>query len=289
VVGFTAGGASDVVARIYAEKLQARLGQPFVVENKPGASSLLANEYVARRPADGLTLLFNAQPMVVAPLITPSTHKYNALRDFTPIAHVTDILSVVTVGAGSKFATFSDLIDFARKNPGMVSVGTSGLGSSDHLSLARLEKMAGVRFNIAHFKGEADAAVAVASNTIDFRMAAYVSAKPLLQSGKIKVLAVTSEAPSPVLPGVPSISESVPGFSHVPFQGFWGPPGMDAQLVARINREFNAINAMPDVQKRLADLGFQTTQSSPAEFAAFLKKQMDYAAEAVKAAAIQPQ
>jgi tripartite-type tricarboxylate transporter receptor subunit TctC len=290
VVGFPAGGNTDVNARIFADKLQARWGQPVIVENRPGAASGVANAYVRQKAPDGYTLYVVSSPYTVSPYVNPKTNEYNPLKDFTPIALLSEITSIAVAPATAPFNTMKEMVDYVKRHPGKVNVGTSGLGSSDHLSQARMAKMGGLDYTVVHFAGDAPAWQALAGGVVDFRIGPYASSKSLIDAGKLKVLGTATMERSPSLPGYAPISEVIPGFAHVPYNALIGPAGMNPELVRKINADANAVGKIPEVVSRLSNLGLIViNDKSSAQLSEYLQAAINASRAAVEASGIKPE
>lgn len=286
VVPFSPGGATDVVARTIAEKLAQRLGKPVVVENRPGGGGAIANDYVRQRPADGYTLYAVATPFSTAPITNPAVHKYDPTVDFTPIVRTSEMVTVIAVSAALPVNSVSELIAWARANPGALNVATTGIGSSDHLLPIRIEQVAGVKFNYVHYKGSTQGVQDLLSGTVQMKYDALSSVRAHIESGRLKALALATERPSPIMPNLPTLQQTLPGVFTRTYTGLLGPAGMKPEVVALLNREVNALLQQPDVRARLGNLGLEPVENSPQEFSAYLKAHMQFQQDTVKRAGI---
>jgi tripartite-type tricarboxylate transporter receptor subunit TctC len=269
VIPFPAGGATDIIGRLVAQKLSQGLGQQVVVDNKPGAGGALGADIVAKAPADGYTIL----------LSTSSTHSigpalnaklpYDAFRDFTPVGSVALAPSVLVVGKDFPAKTTRELVDLLKKNPGKYNFGSSGIGTYPHLSAEMFKWRAGGLF-VVHipYRGTGLVITDLVAGQIAFLMDSIVSAQPHIKDGRVRPLAVTGAKRSSSLPDVPTMAEAgVPNLVLANWFGFFAPPGAPAEMVARLNRELNAIVRMPDVAERMANFGAEPLGGSAEQFA----------------------
>src|SRR5512134_833286 len=271
VVGFPPGGSSDVSARLVAERMSDEWKQPVIVDNRPGAGGTIAAAFVAGAPADGYTLL-HVGPGTHA--ITSALYKdltYDAIKSFAGIGQLAVAPFVVVVPASSGVKSMKELIELARASPGKVSYASSGSGAGPNIVTEIVALSTGVQFLHVPFKGAAPAVGAVLGGQVDFAMADSASAIPHVQNGKLRALAVTTAAPSPLYRGVPTIAESVvPGFAYPSSVGLLAPAGTSRELVIRINAALGRALANESVRTRLNSLGFDAAPMSPEEFDAFM-------------------
>ena len=267
VVPFPAGGATDIFARALSQKLGEKLGVAVVVENRPGAGGTIGSDLVAKASPDGYTLL----------LATSSTHAigpalnakmpYDAVRDFTPICHVGNAPSIMLVPNGSPARTLKEWVDYARKNPGKLNYASSGNGTIVQLTAELFKSQAGLYLVHIPYKGTALAIPDLVSGKVDVLFDSLPTGLPHVRDGRLRALAVTSAQRTPMAPDLPAVSELLPGFESNTWFGLYGPRGLSADVVARVNTGVNQALADPEVKDRLARLGIEGVGGTPAQFA----------------------
>ena len=277
VVGFAPGGAADVVARTFQEPMAKALGQPVIVENRAGAGSSIAAEFVARSAPDGYTFLIaSPSSILVNPIVSPKAG-FDPARDLAPVSKVTASPLVVAANAGAGFATLRELIAYAKKNPGKLNYGSSGNGSAPHLAGVLFTRVAGVEMVHVPFKGGAPSVQALLAGDIQLSFATPPSVLPHVRSaqnpnGRLIALAVTSRERSPLVAGVPGMAEAgLPDYGISFWYGFFVPAGAPKEAVKRLFDATLAAVAAPSVGKALEREGTETVASkSPEDFAAFI-------------------
>lgn len=286
VVPFGAGGGVDAAARIVMPKLAERLGQQVIIENVPGASGTIGTQRVAKAKPDGSTLLFAvASPINVAPLVAPSTVRYDALKDLVPIAPVAVSPFVLVGKPGLPAANTAELLALARKQPGKLTYGTDGFGTSLHVTAAMITATAGVDILHVPYKSGPQVLTDVAGGQVDLAVLPVALVQGMAKEGKVKAFGVTSKKPTEALPGVPSLSDT-PALATLDVEswmGLLGPAGLDPAIVARLNKEVATVLTDPAVQKQLADGGMKPMQMAPADFGAYLAKERKALAAVVTA------
>ena len=272
VVGFTPGGAADFVARAFQEPLGRALGQPVVVENKPGAGSSIAAEFVARSPADGYTVLIaSPSSILVNPLISPKAG-FEPLKDLVPVSKVSSSPLILAVNPAVGVTNLGELISLLKKNPGKLNFATSGNGSAPHLSAVLFMRLAGVEMVHVPYKGGAPSVQSVLAGDTQLAFATPPSVLPLVQAGRLRALATTSRKSSPLLPGVPGMEEAgLSGYEISFWYGFFVPNGTPAEAVKKLFAATEQVLKRPEIAKTLAREGTETSGSaSPEDFGAFL-------------------
>jgi tripartite-type tricarboxylate transporter receptor subunit TctC len=282
VVAYSPGGSTDTLARTIAEKLQTRLGQPVVVENKPGGGTTIATGFVRQAAADGHTLYVVTSQFGQMPVVNPSIAKYDPIRDFTPIGQATSMLMVLVANPRFPAGNVRELLDYAKANPGKVSVATTGVGSTDHLGGELLAYKTGASFNFIPYKGGAPAVQDVMAGVADVRLDAMPSSRAHIESGKLKALAVFETRRHPGFPDIPAITETVPGVEFGGYFGVIGPKGMPGAVVARLNKELSDIMKLPDVSAKMSGLGLEPATGSAEQFVEVIQKDHDQWAKLLK-------
>lgn len=287
VVPFPPGGSVDAVARALAPQLQRQLGQPVVIENRAGANSVLGAQDVKRSPADGYTMLLNASLQVVNPLIM-SAATYDPEKDFMPITYLGALPQLVIVSADSPYHKLQDLLADARQRPGRVQWATAAYGAAGHLAAELLKVKARVDMPIIPYKGGGPALNDLMGMHVAAMIEPMASAYPLVKGGRLRALAITSPQRLPSLPDLPTVAESgFPGFDMPSWYGLWLPAGSPQDIVERLNAEIKTAMQTPAVSSKLAAISFQPVLSSPAEFTAFVARELAMDKELVVTAKIQ--
>jgi len=288
IVGFGAGGPTDVIARIVAQDLTTQTGQAFLVENRPGANAIIATEFVARSAPDGYTMLFSSLSLLVNAILPGSKVAYDPFRDFAPVSNAAVLPMVVVTSPETKINTMQELIARARAKPGELSYGTSGHAGSTHLAGAMLENFTGTKMINVPFKGNGPALAEVMAGRVTFMFYPAVGIADQVAQKRLKVLAVGTREPWADFPGVPTLEEmGLHGFdATAPWVGVLAPGGTPPAIVNRVSAEMRRSLARPETQARMKQLGAITVADSPAEFAAFLKKDYERWAQVIKTSGI---
>jgi tripartite-type tricarboxylate transporter receptor subunit TctC len=284
VVGFTPGGAADFVARAFQEPLGRALGQPVVIENKPGAGSSLAAEFVAKSAADGYTFLIaSPSSILVNPLITPKAG-FDPLKDLVPVSKVSSSPLILAVNPALGIDNLRELIAYLKKNPGKVNYATSGNGSAPHLSAVLFMRLAGVDMVHVPYKGGAPSVQSVLAGDTQLAFATPPSVLPLVQAGRLRALAVTSRNATPLVPGVPGMAQAgLPDYEISFWYGFFVPAGTPPEAMRKLYAATEQAVKLPEVAATLAREGTETSGSaSPQDFAAFLAQDAKLWARLVK-------
>lgn len=291
VVGFAAGGPTDVIARITAQDMSAALGQPIIVENRPGANAQVATEMVARATPDGHTLLYSSLSLLVNAILLEGRAKYDPFKDYAPVSNVAVLPMVVvsgTTGAAAKITTLKDLIALAKAKPGMVTYGAPGHGGSGHLAGALLENLSGAKMTTVPFRGNAPALTDVMAGQVTFMFYPVLGIADHVAGKRIRALAVGTAKRHADFPDVPTMGESgFPGFEDTaPWVGLLAPTGTSAPIIKLLNEEMRKSLARPETVARMRALGAQIVGDTPAEYAAFLKRDHERWARVIKASGV---
>ena len=269
------GGGLDVVGRLVADQLSRSFAQIVMVENRPGAGGNIASEYVARGNNDGYTLLETTVNHHVNSFIYKNPG-YNPRKDFAAVVQLTEAPSAVVVNAQSPYRSFKDLLTAARAQPGKIVYGSGGNGQPTHVAMEMFKKAANIDFIHVPYKGGGPATLDVIAGQIPMAMSALPGLSQHLQSGTLRVLAVTSEKRWPTLAEVPSIAESgYPGYSHMTWIGLLAPAGTPRDIIQRLNAAVAKVLALPEVRQRIAAIGAEPVGKSPEHFEAMLKADYD--------------
>jgi len=274
VVGFAAGGPTDIVGRVLAQRLGERLGQPVVVDNRAGAAGSIGAAYVAKGPADGYTLYLAVQTThAVAPYLYPSPG-YDPIKDFVGIGRVAQNPLVMVVNPSMPVKNLAELVAYAKANPGKLTYATGGSGSSPHMSMEMFMKAAGLVIMPVHYKGDSAAIADLLGGRVDMMMSSISGQIAQIEAGKMRPIAMSGPTRSPQLPDVPTIAESgYPGFEVLTWFGLVAPAKTPPEIVDRINREMRVVLEEPEVRKQFTKLGFDVMPSSPKEFTAYIAEE----------------
>ena len=273
VTPFPPGGSADVIARLIANQLSVQLGQPVVIDNRPGAGGVVGNEYAAKQPPDGYTLLLitGAYPVQAAML---KSLPFDPLADVAMVSMLTSYPFVISVRPDSPFRTLADLIAYARANPGKLNYPSSGIGTVHHLSGELLNAMAGIEMVHVPFRGGASPLTEVLGGRVDLLLEAMTLSLPQIQAGKLRALAVTSRERWKALPEVPTVAETVPGYEVNSFIGLGASGHTPESLIERVNAEVRKALANPETHKRFLDLGGEPGASTPAEMHSYIEREI---------------
>jgi tripartite-type tricarboxylate transporter receptor subunit TctC len=280
IVGFPAGGPTDIVARIMAQCLSDRLGQQFVVENRPGAGSNVATQAVIAAPPDGYTLMIVSPPHAINATLYKKL-PYNFLNDIAPVAGIATGPNVMEVHPSVPARTVAEFIDYAKANPGRISYASAGNGTTIHLSAELFMAMTGIKMQHVPYRGSAPALTDMISGQVQVMFDNLLSSMPHLQSGALRPLAVTSRTRAEALPNVPTVADTVPGYETGTWWGLGAPKATPAEIVDKLNRENNACLAEPKIKARFTELGAAPMVMTPTEFGAFLAAETEKWAKAV--------
>jgi tripartite-type tricarboxylate transporter receptor subunit TctC len=290
VVPFVAGGSSDIVGRAIGSKFQEFLGQPAVVENKPGANGAIAAEFVAKSDPDGHTILVGSIGVFSINSALFKDLRYNPLRDFAPITLAVTTPNVLITKPGLAATSMKELVDYAKKNPGKLSYCSSGTGSSDHLTAELLNQVAGISAVHVPYKGGAACQTDIMGGQVDISFQNLGAVTNYIRGNRMKALAVTAKARNPQLPNVSTTAEAgYPDLIVTSWQAAAAPAKTPREIVARLNDAAVKALRSPDVRERMSQIGFDVVASTPEEFGRFMKEELDRWTEVVKRGGIKPE
>ena len=285
VVGFPAGGGSDITARLMGQWLSERLGQPFVVENRPGAATNIATEAVVRAPADGYTLLlFGSSSAINATFYDKLP--FNLIRDISPVAGINRVPYVIVLNPSVPAKSVPEFIAYAKANPGKINMASSGNGSVQHVSGELFKIMTGISLVHVPYRGAAPALTDLISGQVQVMFDAVSSSIEYIRAGKLRALAMTTATRSDALPDLPTISDFVPGYETSSWSGIGAPKNTPVEIVDKLNKEINAALADPKVKARLADLGSVQMPLSSADFGNLISESVEKWGKVIRTANI---
>ena len=289
IISFTPGSSTDIVGRIVLQKLSEIWGQPVIPENRAGAGGSIGTAVVAKAPADGYMLLIDSNAHTVAPSIYAKL-PYDIQKDFVDVAPLALQPNVLIVNAASPYKTLMDVVNAAKAKPGAINWGHAGVGSGTHLNTEKFVAAAKINVTQIPFKGTPEVIQAMLSGSVDCYWAPISAAIPHIKGGRVRALAVSSPKRNSQLPDVPTTGEAgVQGADAPLWFGIWVPAGTPANIVAKISADTRRALADPAVRERLSNLGNDTMDMSPEEFAKFVRSETDEYARVIKGAGIQPQ
>lgn len=282
IVPFSIGGAVDRPARVIAQELSKRLGQPVIIENKPGAGATIGSEVVAKSPPDGYTLLMASQTNAISASLY-SKLAFKPIDDFAPISLIGREPGVLVVNPSLPVKTVQELIAYAKQRPGQLDYASSGNGSGQHLMAAMFTSMAGISMNHVPYRGSAQATTDLLSGQVMVSIPGLAGMLGHIRAGKLRALAVTGVHRSPQLPDVPTLAESgLKGYSAYVWMGLLAPKGTPAAIIERLHRELVAVLALQDVKQYMNNASIETVGSSPAEFGAYFRAEKERWAKIIK-------
>ncbi len=293
VVPFSAGGSTDLVARQLAQEMTIRTGQPFIVDNKPGAGSTIGADFVAKAPADGYTLLLGTISSHATAVGLYPRLPYDPLKNFVPITEITAIPNlIVTSPTNPKLANVSDLkglVALAKQMPGKLTYGSSGSGSSNHLATESLQATTKISLTHIPYKGSGPALTDVSAGHVDLMLDVVLTSLPNIKAGRLKALGITSLQRSPLLPDVPTVAEQgYPGFEVLGWYGVLAPAGTPAAIVERLGQEFTAVLRSDKMRATLESQGGPVIASTPKQFEALIQSEIARWKEVVRTSGAKP-
>jgi len=288
IVPFPAGGPTDVVARLIGQWLSDRLGQPFIIENRPGAGSTIATEAVVRAAADGYTLLSVSTSSAINATLYDNL-KYNFIRDIAPVATITSQPGVMVVHPSVPAKTVPEFIAHAKANPGRINMASPGIGTSPHVAGELFKIMGGIDMLHVPYRGGGPAYTDLLAGQVQVMFSVTISTIEYIRAGKLRALAVTTATRSQELPDIATVSDFLPGYEASQWFGIGVPRNTPAEIVEKLNKEINAGLADPKINARLADLGGVALPGSPAEFGKLIAAETEKWAKVIRTANIKPE
>lgn len=284
VVPFTAGSATDIMARVVGERLSASLGQAVMVENRPGAGGTLGSAQVAKSEPDGYTLLVVSTGHVVNPTLYPGL-SYDTVADFAGVSPLAALPSVLVVGAASPFKSVKDLIAAAKAKPDSLNYASAGVGSATHVNAEKFRSVAGIQLTHIPFKGTPETIVETSSGRVDFMFTPVLASIPSIRDNRMRALAVSTAKRSSALPDVPTVAEAgLPGFVFDFWIGLLAPAKTPRAVVNKLNAEITQILSQPEVKERMAKMGAESMPMKPEQFDAYIKEEFVTLGAVMKAA-----
>lgn len=281
-------GGTDIVGRVLAEHFTKAFNQQFFVENKPGAGNMIGIEAAARATPDGYTLLMTASTLALNSVLYKKV-PYDPLKDFAPITLAATAPNILIVNPSLPVKTTADLIALAKQKPGALSYGTPGIGTSPHLCMELLKYLAHIDVTHVPYRGTAAAVTDVMSGQIQLAFATALTAKPQVDAGRVRALAVSGPRRVAAMPNVPPVGDAVPGYEAMQWYGFLAPAGTPGAIIERLNAEANKALGSQEMKQRLAADGAEPLGSTPAEFGAFIRREIEKWSRVVEAAKIEKQ
>jgi tripartite-type tricarboxylate transporter receptor subunit TctC len=275
VVPFAPGGSTDILARVVAEHLRQAIGQPVVIENRTGASGNIGTATVARAAPDGYTFLFNTMSVHTMNHALFTTMPFDGVKDFSPIGLLAYVTNTMVVHPSVPAKTVKEFIDYAKANPGKLTYASAGAGSTNHLCAALFEKMTGIQMVHVPYRGGAPAVADTVGGQTQLFFTAGTQSLEHVKAGKLRLLAVTEGKRSSLLPDVPTVAETIPGYEMAVWYGAFGPANMPRAIVARLNAEISRILFLPDVKRRMDAIAVEVAKSTPEELGTLTRSDAD--------------
>jgi tripartite-type tricarboxylate transporter receptor subunit TctC len=288
IVPFAPAGTTDILARLIGQWLSEQLGQSFIVENRPGASTMIGTEAVVRAPADGYTLILAATASAINTTLYEKKISYDFLRDIAPIAGILRVPNVVVVHPSLPVRTIPELIAYAKANPGRINVESPGAGTSSHLAGELFKVMTGVDMIHVQYRGNGPALIDLLAGQVQVGFDTMPASIEYVRAGKLRALAVSTVTRSQTLPDLPTVSEFVPGYESSGYFGLGAPGKTPAEIIDKLNKEVNAGLADPKLRAQLTDLGGMILAGSPADFRKLIDDETEKWGKVIRAANIKP-
>jgi tripartite-type tricarboxylate transporter receptor subunit TctC len=288
LVPWAPGGSTDILARIVAQHLHQSMGQPVIIENRTGASGNIGTQAAARAAPDGYTILFNTMSVHTMNHALFATMPFDGVKDFSPITLLAYVTNTMVVHPSVPANTVAEFIAYAKANPGKIAYASSGPGSTNHLCAALLEKMAGIEMVHVPYRGGAPAVTDTVSGQCQLFFTAGTQSLEHVKAGRLKLLGVTEAKRSPLLPDVPTVGETVPGYEMTVWYGAFGPAGMPKEIVAKLNGEIARALFLPEVKKRMDDIAVEVASSTPEELGERMRSDAEKWGGIIRAMGIPP-
>ena len=289
VIPAPAGGGTDILGRLVAEGIHKQLGQPVIIDNRGGASGMIAAEQVAAAPPDGYTLLMTYSGVLTVNQSVFKAIKYDPIRDFAPVAVFADVPNILIVNPSVRANSVAELISLARAQPGKLNFASSGNGTSIYLAMELLKQMAGIDIVHVAYKGGAPAMTDVIGGQVQMMFQNLVEALPMIKSGKVRALGIATAKRSPLVPDIPTVAESgLPGYESTLWYGVVAPAGTPAAITNKLNDAVRRMQQQPEMKGRLSALGADAVVMSAAEFGALIKRDAALWGGVVRKAGIKP-
>lgn len=289
VVPSSAGGGTDIIARIITPKLSERLGQQVIVDNRPGAGTVIGGEVVAKSPPDGYTLLMGISTLATNPVIYKKM-PYDAVRDFAPITQAIAAPNILVVHPSLPAKTVKELIALGRAHPGQLNFGSAGLGTNPHLSMELFLSMAKLKMVHIPYKGSAPAIIDILAGQIAVMAATILTGMPHVRSGRLRALGITGAKRSAAAPEIPTIAEAgVPGYEAIQWYGVLAPANTPKEIIAKLHGEIARILHLPEVKERFVSDGADPVGNTPEEFARYIRAETEKWARVARDAGIKPE
>lgn len=288
IIGFAPGGTTDIISRLVAQHLTEQLGQPFIIESRPGAGTNIATELVVRAPADGYTLLFVGAPNAINATLYPKLG-FNFIRDIAPVAGIVAVPNVMVVHPSVPAATVPEFIAYAKANPGRINMASSGVGTSPHLAGELFKMMTSIDLLHVPYRGAAPAVTDLLAGQVQVYFVTTPSSIGYIKNGRLRAIAVTTAQRVAELPDVPTIAEFVPGYEASAWYGIGVPRDTPEEIIGKLNREINAAITEPKIKLRLNELGCTVITGSSADFTKMIANETEKWAKVVRFAGIKPE
>jgi tripartite-type tricarboxylate transporter receptor subunit TctC len=288
IVAFAPGGTNDIVARLLGQTLSERLGQPLIIENRPGAGSNVGTEVVVRAPPDGYTLLMVGAPNAINATLYEKL-PFNFIRDIAPVAGILNMPNVMEVNPSLPVKTVSEFIAYARANPGKVAMGSAGTGGATHVAGELFKAMTGVNMVHVPYRGDAPALVDLMAGHVQVMFDLMPASIEYIKVGKLRALGVTTAVRSEALPDLPTVGDFVPGYEASAWLGVGAPRNTPVGIIDKLNKDINAVLSNPKFKSQLADLGGMVLAGSPAEFGKLVADETEKWGKVIRATNIKPE